>query len=393
MTSSVEVNEHGVADAAPASEAAGAAAGKGLFYVPYPAAGSDLGSEKPRSGTFSPGFATPEWVSLAAAVVDCPDPVADPSPYGVHRRYRLVVGPGKLRVASTVTGDERDREASPRGEVTHWSAKSRTRMVETVCSLDWRPVVASDRPGFRPVMITLTLPGDWLAVAPTGRAFKRAFDRFRKRWARKWGEVAWLWKLEFQRRGAPHLHIYCAFPVGQEALDWLSRAWYEAVGSGDERHLRAGTGVDWGEGVRASDPKRLGIYFLKRATGHNLGSDKEYQHFVPEEWSEPGTGPGRFWGYYGLERCDVEVELDALHFVQLRRLMRRWSRANGRPLPWLGSSRMAGGMILANDGPGWLSQAARWLNTLEVPPDEARTHAQPRPSPVPAPPDDVGVGW
>jgi hypothetical protein len=239
-------------------------------------------------------------------------------------------------------------------------------MVEVMCSLDWGPVVAPAAAGWRPAMVTLTLPGDWLAVAPTGPAFKRLFDALRRRWERRWGQVTWVWKLEFQRRGAPHLHLYTAVPGGEgraEFLTWLSRCWYEVVGSGDERHLRAGTGVDWAEGIRASDPKRLAVYFLKRATGHNLGANKEYQHRVPAAWQGEGRGPGRFWGYYGLRRCDVQVELVAEQWVQLRRLLRRWASANGRPVRALSGGHGMGGMVLANDAPTLLAQASRWIST------------------------------
>ena len=345
--------------------------GEGLFYVPYSCAPS-------ASGSHSPGFARPEWVELAASLLESASPVSDPNPGGVFARYRIAIGPGKVRVGCTVTGDERDSTHSPRGRVSEWSRKSRLRMVETMCSLDWGPVV-DPGPGWRPVMLTLTLPGDWLAVAPTGKAFKRLFKRFRDRWARKWGAPSWVWKLEFQRRGAPHLHIYTAVPVcaefysqvdGVGATGWLADTWYEAVGSGDERHRRAGVGVDWGEGIRASDPKRLGVYFLKRATGHNVGHDKEYQHRVPFAWGgidyETGergpedAGPGRFWGYEGLQKCEVQVELDDEQFWQWRRLLRRWARANGRELRSLFAGRRQGGMVLANDAAGLVAQAARW---------------------------------
>jgi hypothetical protein len=334
---------------------------KGLFYEPYLLAGG--------SGSWSPGFATPGWVGAAAALLDGLDPFGDPggqvealwrvgrSTAGLTRRYRLAVAPGKIRVASTVTGSEKGRLGPPRGEVVRWSPKSRLRMVETMASLDWGPVVVPG-PGRRPAMVTLTLPGDWLAVAPTARAFKRLMHRFWCRWERAWGPVQCVWKLEFQRRGAPHLHIYCAVPVGLAFREWLSRTWFEVVGSGDERHLRAGTGIDWGEGIRASDPKRLAIYFLKRATGHNLGVDKEYQHIVPEAWR--ADGPGRFWGYKGLVKAEVEVHIDEAQFVQLRRLLRRWAKSQGRPVRALSSGRGLGGMVLANSAPTLLAQASRW---------------------------------
>lgn len=339
----------------------------GLFYEPYLHAPPGL----VRTGTPSFGFPTPAAVQLAASLVDAPPSILDPTGSGALLRFGLVLGPGKVRVKSLTIGPGEGKTAtSRRGAVAEWSRPSRLRMVETMCSLDWGPIVAPDQAGWRPSMVTLTLPGDWLTFAPTGQAFKQLMRAFLERWRRRWGTWRGVWKLEFQRRGAPHLHLYQATPTGPEFREWLSRAWYEVVGSGDERHLRAGTGVDWGEGIRASDPKRLAVYFLKRATGHNLGIDKEYQHRVPFEWGgvnedgergPEGTGPGRFWGYRGLDRCEAEVELDRQQFFQARRLLRRWARANGRPVRSLAAGRVQGGMVLANDAPGLLAQATRWV--------------------------------
>jgi hypothetical protein len=359
---------------------------KGLFYVPYL-------DDRPDAGSSCVGFARPEWVELAAALLDSPDPLCDPSPGGVVARYRLMLGPGVVRVGASVTGDERERGHQGRGRIKEWSARSRLRMVETMCSLDWGPVVEPGS-GRRPAMVTLTLPGDWRSVAPTRAAFSKIVERFRKRWERAHGPMRAVWKIEFQRRGAPHLHLYLAVPCGSMFREWLSLAWtcsiyrlrvvrregesWDALverveglhGKGVRDSLVAGTGVDWGEGIRASDPKRLAVYFLKRATGHNLGRDKEYQHRVPIEWGgmdwetgevlHDGGGPGRFWGYWGLERIVVERELDAEQFVQWRRLLRRWARSKGRPVRSLHSGRRAGGMVLVNDAPGLLAQAARW---------------------------------
>lgn len=367
-------------------------AAPGLFYVPYLSDRDGLVAST-RSGSHSPGFPTPDYVRLAAGLAPSRAlPVHHARGVSLHgggagRSYSVRVSGGAVRVASQLLGSEVDRDVATRGMVTAWSSKSRMRMVETMASLDWGPVLEPDRPGWRACMITLTLPGDWLAVAPDGPAFKAIMHRFRCRWERKWGPVSWVWKLEFQRRGAPHLHIYTAAGHDREFRDWLSLAWTNSIfrtrarGAsdryGDEwsRSLNAGAGIDWGEGIRASDPKRLAAYFLKRATGHNLGHDKEYQHYVPLEWSA-GTcprgvrcsdcpqppGPGRFWGYAGLDVVREEVSIHPHDFIALRRLMRRWSRANGRPLSHLGASRMIGGMVLANDAPGWLMQACRWLD-------------------------------
>ena len=80
-------------------------------------------------------------------------------------------------------------------------------------------------------------------------------------------------------------------------------AWAEVVDHPDpeqrRRHERAGTALDYAEGLRATDPRRVAAYFTK----HGLMAAKEYQHHVPDEWSEPGTGPGRFWGVWTLQRA------------------------------------------------------------------------------------------
>lgn len=307
-------------------------------------------------------------------------------------------------------------------------------MVERMASLDWTPVLDA-RPSWRPAMVTLTLPGDWLAVAPRSEDFTAMVDRFRKRVEREWwtcgkrcsdecdvhngGRVPWVWKREFQGRGAPHAHIYTCVGAGRAFGEWVALAWtnsifgtrcrrldgeswdelVERVDASDRysgewvRSLLAGTSIDWSEGLRASDPKRLAVYFLKLSSGHNLGRDKEYQNRVPDAWAMRRSGPvacdhshgpcwdgcdlpgrqrvfwspsvGRFWGYRGLAIASKQVRLTETEFVQLRRLMRRWAKSKGRPVPWLGRGRMLGGMVLLNDAPGFFRQASVWLAQLD----------------------------
>jgi len=101
------------------------------------------------------------------------------------------------------------RKASRR-EVREWSKKSRARMLRAIAELDlsrWH------EDGGSLAMVTLTLPGDWLELAPNGKAYKRLVDNFRRAFVQELGRV-WrcIWKLEFQRRGAPHTHILMRIP-------------------------------------------------------------------------------------------------------------------------------------------------------------------------------------
>jgi hypothetical protein len=111
---------------------------------------------------------------------------------------------------------------------------------------------------------------------------------------------------------------------------WCSGAWADVVDHPDPaqraRHLNAGTAVDIIAGVKGRDPKRLAIYFTKHAAP-NSGSSKEYQHIVPDAWLQPGKGPGRFWGVAGLKRATVKVEIGRTDYINARRIVRRWSRA------------------------------------------------------------------
>lgn len=269
---------------------------------------------------------------------------------------------------------------------------------------DGRPLV--------PAMVTLTYPGDWLAVAPASSVVRRHVELLRKRWLKKWGRpMVGIWKREFQRRGAPHLHFLIVPPADPGFPRWLSIAWAEIVdaewcgsccGGGSccefGRHVLAGTGIDYHEGARALDPKRLGIYFAK----HGSYSEKEYQNAAPREWLHDascddlacvgcsGEGIGRFWGIWGLKRAVVAVEVEPETAATVRSVMRHYSKATRYYVPspvwrkvttvdretgeigWKWRRRTSSrpvqhcagrsGFLLLNDAPGFLAAMTRLLD-------------------------------
>lgn len=297
-------------------------------------------------------------------------------------------------------------------------------MCRTFAELDYTPLVVSGRV---PTMVTLTYPGDWEVVAPDGASVKRHMVLWRKRFQHEYGEPArYIWKLEFQRRGAPHIHLWMAPPIspgrsGHGFAQWLSETWAQVVDHPDPvqkaRHLLAGTAIDVRNGLKACDPKRLAIYFTKHSSP-NLHGDKEYQHIVPELWRQPGHGPGRFWGVYGLKKAVPVVEVDQVAYIAARRIMRRWSRSQAvygdsssrfptavvprtatRLVPRVdrGSDRvthrrvrrrrtlcnqggLSGGYALVNDGPAFASQLAAALppECVKVPPIASKWPSQGR---------------
>lgn len=210
-----------------------------------------------------------------------------------------------------------------------WSRKSRARMVRTLAELDYSPLFGDDRTA---VMVTLTYPGDWLDVAPNSAACTRHVRLLQLRYKREFGEqMRAVWKREFQRRGAPHYHLLMVPPVetskGEPFRRWLARVWSEIVGHPDpitrQRHLLAGTRVE--RAGFTTNPQQIAVYFSK----HGVFAAKDYQNHAPAEWVAGGESVGRFWGYWGLERVAVKVELSPVEALSVGRTLRRWQRANG----------------------------------------------------------------
>lgn len=164
-------------------------------------------------------------------------------------------------------------EYAPRGEVKEFSWASRRRLA----------FVASNTSVVFRTFAHLTYPR---AFPSDGRKVKRDLNAFLVWLKRDRGSFSYLWFLEFQRRGAPHVHILTSstFPKARKngrALQFrVSSQWYRTVGSGDTRHLRAGTRV---ERVRTHEGARR--YAVKYAM-------KMEQKIVPPGYRDVG----RFWG-------------------------------------------------------------------------------------------------
>ena len=317
---------------------------------------------------------------------------------------RLVIGPGMIRLSApnedAVPAEDGDDRAC-RGQITGWSHKSRRAMLQAFATCDYAPLVDCVSG-----MVTLTYPGDWERVAGDGRKPKRHFDALATRWTRAWGESpTWLWKMEFQARGAPHLHILTPIPQGLAGTTrgagaglrfraWLSAVWADIVDrerersrevmrselSGSEwverlaiddghyrRHLAAGTNVSIAQGLVATDARRVAAYFLKHGAA---GGGKEYQHVVPQLWVESGS-VGRFWGIRGFDRSTTIVDLDDYQYVLARRVLRRHSRhvaeyPPGHRYPTRVTKRRVplfsntfGGFTLVNLGPEFATKVAQ----------------------------------
>lgn len=277
-------------------------------------------------------FVSPEKLALTAAKIPRRDKseVSDRSP-----RFSLELSPGSVRLTCFwpfSKGQTESQMARGKTKIYEWSAKSRAKMVQRLCSLDYLPMLG--RPSRVPALITLTYPGEWEIVCPDGKTAAKHLRLFQKRYQSRFGEpLIGIWKREFQARGACHFHILAAPPVGEHFREWLSETWADIVAHPDpiqrRNHLLAGTGLDYNGGLRAFDPKRVAVYFSKHSSPNKDG-DKEYQNRVPALWVEAGN-VGRFWGYWGLKPLVENVPISNTDAVRVARILRKWARANTPP--------------------------------------------------------------
>lgn len=178
----------------------------------------------------------------------------------------------------------KDRTRAP---IKEFSKKSRQRLA----------FVASNTEVVFRSLITLTYPGQF---SQNGKHVKKQLNRFLQWFKRDTGKVSVLWFLEFQQRGAPHVHILSDRMVPTNALERkglrfrVSSSWYRIVGSGDIRHLAAGTRT---ERLRSLEGGRR--YAVKYAM-------KMKQKVVPELYQNVG----RFWG------CTRDVPPQPLHVLR-----------------------------------------------------------------------------
>jgi len=224
---------------------------------------------------------------------------------GTYTRLRLECVPGQ-------------NGGGIRGRIRGFSRRSRKRLLDLLNQVH-RSVVASA------LFVTLTYP-DHFPQDP--ERWKRDLDAFFKRFRRKYPTAAVIWRLEFKTRKsgdnegkiAPHFHLL-VFNLPLFPKDLLARWWYEIVGSGDPRHLQAGTRV---ERVRSW---RGVMWYASKYIGKedDEGFDLE---------------AGRVWGVVGRENLPIhliQIPVTWTQFYRMRRVLRRWlSRRLKRKLKYAG---------------------------------------------------------
>jgi hypothetical protein len=170
---------------------------------------------------------------------------------------------------------------------------------------------AYDQP---PTFLTLTYPESF----PTDpHVYKGHLRAFLKRLRRAYGARAVIWRLEWQRRGAPHFHVLIFDLVGVGSFkDWCLSSWSTVCDSGDSKHETHGVDVSpmrtWA-GVRSY----LSKYIAK----------------VDDGSREPHDLVGRVWGVEDaalLVETPVSWTIGYRAAIRLRRTMQKWVWSQGR---------------------------------------------------------------
>jgi hypothetical protein len=201
--------------------------------------------------------------------------------------------------------------------ITNYSMKSRRRFFEALLTMDWNRI-----PTDTIRELTLTYPAIYPDDGLILKAQLNAFAKRLKRFGKDYGQIAFAWKLEFQRRGAPHYHliVISGSPIPLDIfrtwalVAWsdLVKKWIESLDSHTdeekqdaiEKHRQAGIEAD-----KVKKAKAGLVCYVAWYIGKNQGKAKEYQHEVPDRYKNVG----RWWGFYGkgtgLLRFHKEIEV------------------------------------------------------------------------------------
>ena len=196
-----------------------------------------------------------------------------------------------------------DRESSPRGKITEWSAASRARLKFFLGTLRRDELQRS-------LVVTLTYPAEF--PAPQDHAvYKGHMHTFNVYLLRKWPLCSGIWKLEFQTRGAAHYHLML-YGLGGEPIEviraWVRETWYRIAHNGDKHQGVAGTQVDPIKSVGGA------VSYLVK-------------YLSKEDQTMPGNFSGRYWGKINVRCLPVvapeTTELDRSEAFMFRRIARK----------------------------------------------------------------------
>lgn len=170
-----------------------------------------------------------------------------------------------------------------RGEISVFSAGSRYRLFRQMHQMKFETVT----------FVTLTYPAEFPVES---EIYKANLKEWRRRFEIKYGDIQAIWRLEFQKRGAPHFHIMyldCPFiPVYD-----LCYLWKSVTHTFDMAHEV--NGVDLMLITDSTQQALIAHYLSKYIAKVDERKEKNYDDHT-----------GRWWGRWNItEQSPLEIEI------------------------------------------------------------------------------------
>jgi len=206
-------------------------------------------------------------------------------------------------------GGSPHKEPPKRGDVREFSRASRQRLA----------FVASNTSVTFRTLVSLTYPKEYPS---DGRQVKRNLRAFLAWMRRNWPGCEYLWFLEFQQRGAPHIHVLTDYPLPSKAAQLtmvrvqVAIRWADICATGDPLHYKAGTRV---EKLRSS---RGGAHYAVKY------AQKMQQKRVPPDY----RNCGRFWGHTPRVK-PVPLQIRSCTELDVRQILDGWKYAPPDHMP------------------------------------------------------------
>lgn len=221
-----------------------------------------------------------------------------------------------MRISSA---EEQPERGGKRGVVRGFSKSSRRRMIRELAT------IRNECEFF----LTLTYPDLFPVAEP--RTWAAHFEAFRRRFERAFDGWSAVWRQEIKPRqsgvnlgvDAPHFHLLIYPPDGwmegapskdttsRLIMAWARRAWYEIVGSEDDKHLRHGAHCA---------PVRNRRHMYSYASKYIAKCDDD-DHAIGRRWGRIGTFD---------TSASIEIALTFREAIELRRLIAAWMRRKSR---------------------------------------------------------------
>jgi len=246
----------------------------------------------------------------------------------------LVAPLGRLVIVKIPIDNANHPPGGKRQDVLGFSRESRKRLMQLVASLDTTTLVGKTQ------FVTLTYHRTWGAYSP---AWHDDLRKFLQRLERQYGQHAVIWRLEYQKRGAPHFHLLV---LDETSIDpaWCVHAWGEIAHSDSEYHGEYGIDVQ-----RLDSVEKAMVYLAKYVA-------------KPADGTIPARG-GRMWGVRRKELLPVtivEADLDVTSAYRLKAALID-TMDQDTVNPWLRKGR--GGVWTMIDGADALRMAGELCGT------------------------------